>query len=269
MNVLIHLLQQKESMSDCVFLLNNPNYLRCLHHVGMPILIPSLVLSNANISQFLKLSGWLQQMNCDCTINAHWLERFSRHFSPFNILPQNYKILISRITRHGAYFFFLSRECVSVMCFRKRDCESYFHDSQVRPRKPSRGLLLAFLWCVDVWRDAVGDVHLLWGALVRADGQTGTCMSTTCDIFVEHGIGRRPCCALFRCRDSGPDFPYCSLGWIQILWRVEREGERLEKPPDCPQEMYSVMRKCWACNPSERPNFTQLATLIAEVVQIC
>lgn len=49
---------------------------------------------------------------------------------------------------------------------------------------------------------------------------------------------------------------------------MEREGERLEKPPDCPQEMYSVMRKCWACNPPDRPNFTQLATLIAEVVLI-
>lgn len=64
------------------------------------------------------------------------------------------------------------------------------------------------------------------------------------------------------------DFSWCSLGWIQILWRVEREGERLEKPPDCPQEIYSVMRKCWACNPADRPNFTKLATLIAEVEQI-
>lgn len=52
---------------------------------------------------------------------------------------------------------------------------------------------------------------------------------------------------------------------MQILWRVEREGERLEKPPDCPLELYAVMRKCWACNPSDRPNFTQLGTLAAEV----
>lgn len=52
---------------------------------------------------------------------------------------------------------------------------------------------------------------------------------------------------------------------IQILWRVEREGERLEKPPDCPQELYAVMRRCWMCNPNDRPNFTQLGTLVAEV----
>uniref|UniRef100_H3CXQ8 Tyrosine kinase, non-receptor, 1 n=1 Tax=Tetraodon nigroviridis TaxID=99883 RepID=H3CXQ8_TETNG len=64
-------------------------------------------------------------------------------------------------------------------------------------------------------------------------------------------------------------FTYCEEPWFglsgrQILWRVEREGERLEKPPDCPQELYAVMRKCWMCNPHDRPNFTQLGTLVAE-----
>ncbi|KAJ0055548.1 hypothetical protein NL108_005374, partial [Boleophthalmus pectinirostris] len=64
-------------------------------------------------------------------------------------------------------------------------------------------------------------------------------------------------------------FTYCEEPWFglsgrQILWRVEREGERLEKPADCPQEMYIVMRKCWAVNPSDRPNFAQLCTLVAE-----
>ena len=51
----------------------------------------------------------------------------------------------------------------------------------------------------------------------------------------------------------------------QILWRVEREGERLEKPPDCPQELYAVMRRCWACYPADRPSFAQLITMVAEV----
>lgn len=57
----------------------------------------------------------------------------------------------------------------------------------------------------------------------------------------------------------------CLFPSLQILWRVEREGERLEKPPDCPQELYAVMRKCWMCNPNDRPNFAQLGTLVAEV----
>lgn len=64
-------------------------------------------------------------------------------------------------------------------------------------------------------------------------------------------------------------FTFCEEPWFglsgrQILFRVEREGERLEKPADCPQEMYIVMRKCWAVNPADRPNFTQLCTLVAE-----
>ncbi|XP_070710974.1 non-receptor tyrosine-protein kinase TNK1 [Pempheris klunzingeri] len=64
-------------------------------------------------------------------------------------------------------------------------------------------------------------------------------------------------------------FTYCEEPWFglsgrQILWRVEREGERLEKPPDCPQELYAVMRKCWACSPADRPSFTQLTTMVAE-----
>ncbi|XP_029615810.1 non-receptor tyrosine-protein kinase TNK1 isoform X1 [Salmo trutta] len=68
-------------------------------------------------------------------------------------------------------------------------------------------------------------------------------------------------------------FTYCEEPWLglsgrQILWRVEREGERMERPPDCPQELYSVMRKCWAGTPSDRPTFSQLTTLVAEAQPI-
>ncbi|XP_062239484.1 non-receptor tyrosine-protein kinase TNK1 [Platichthys flesus] len=64
-------------------------------------------------------------------------------------------------------------------------------------------------------------------------------------------------------------FTYCEEPWFgltgrQILWRVEREGERMEKPPDCPQELYSIMRMCWACNAADRPTFAKLATLVTE-----
>ncbi|XP_048040059.1 non-receptor tyrosine-protein kinase TNK1 [Megalobrama amblycephala] len=64
-------------------------------------------------------------------------------------------------------------------------------------------------------------------------------------------------------------FTYCEEPWLglsgrQILYRVEREGERLERPLDCPQELYSVMRKCWACSPADRPTFSQLTTIVAD-----
>ncbi|XP_023286981.1 activated CDC42 kinase 1-like [Seriola lalandi dorsalis] len=64
-------------------------------------------------------------------------------------------------------------------------------------------------------------------------------------------------------------FTYCEEPWFglsgrQILWRVEREGERLEKPADGPQELYAIMRKCWACNAGDRPSFAQLTTMVTE-----
>lgn len=52
---------------------------------------------------------------------------------------------------------------------------------------------------------------------------------------------------------------------VQILSRVERDGDRLQRPIDCPLELYAVMRKCWAYTPSERPTFAQLGTIVAEV----
>ncbi|XP_061090962.1 non-receptor tyrosine-protein kinase TNK1 [Conger conger] len=64
-------------------------------------------------------------------------------------------------------------------------------------------------------------------------------------------------------------FTYCMEPWLgmsgrQILFRVEREGERLERPLDCPQELYTVMRRCWASIASDRPSFSQLTTMVAE-----
>lgn len=84
-----------------------------------------------------------------------------------------------------------------------------------------------------------------------------------------HAVARRRLSSRSECGSAQTPFGVfalrCLSASIQILWRVEREGERLEKPPDCPQELYAVMRKCWTCNPNDRPNFTQLGTLVAEV----
>lgn len=124
---------------------------------------------------------------------------------------------------------------------------------QVCPGEPAGGLLLPLLRRVDVWGHHVGDVHLLRGALVRPVGQAGTPLPQR---RLSFSSARRP---------SGVPALSCLPPSLQILWRVEREGERLEKPPDCPQELYGVMRKCWMCNPNDRPNFTQLGVLVAEV----
>ncbi|KAM4689887.1 non-receptor tyrosine-protein kinase TNK1 [Rhinophrynus dorsalis] len=58
--------------------------------------------------------------------------------------------------------------------------------------------------------------------------------------------------------------PWLGLSGRQILMKIDRDGERLERPDDCPQALYSVMMKCWAPRPDHRPNFSSLMTLLQE-----
>ncbi|CAN2391245.1 negative regulation of Ras protein signal transduction [Pristimantis euphronides] len=59
--------------------------------------------------------------------------------------------------------------------------------------------------------------------------------------------------------------PWLGLSGRQILHKIDREGERLERPEDCPQGLYAIMGQCWAHKPEHRPNFSCLMTLIQEV----
>ena len=56
---------------------------------------------------------------------------------------------------------------------------------------------------------------------------------------------------------SGGDRPYGSLNGEQSAVYI-MEGGRLDKPPGCPLDMYSVMRACWRELPEDRPSFTSL-----------
>ncbi|XP_053318674.1 non-receptor tyrosine-protein kinase TNK1 [Spea bombifrons] len=58
--------------------------------------------------------------------------------------------------------------------------------------------------------------------------------------------------------------PWLGLSGRQILMKIDREGERLERPEDCPQALYSVIAKCWAHRPDHRPNFHSLITMLQE-----
>lgn len=51
--------------------------------------------------------------------------------------------------------------------------------------------------------------------------------------------------------------PYKGLMNKQVIEKV-REGYRLEKPNDCPTEVYRLMRMCWEEDPAKRPTFVQL-----------
>lgn len=63
--------------------------------------------------------------------------------------------------------------------------------------------------------------------------------------------------------------PYSKMtSWTLILpWLKESETNRLTKPPYCPERLYTdVMLACWRANPAERPQFSELVTLIPNLV---
>uniref|UniRef100_A0A3P8WN04 Activated CDC42 kinase 1 n=3 Tax=Cynoglossus semilaevis TaxID=244447 RepID=A0A3P8WN04_CYNSE len=60
--------------------------------------------------------------------------------------------------------------------------------------------------------------------------------------------------------------PWVGLNGSQILHKLDKEGERLPKPEDCPQDVYNVMSQCWAQKPEDRPTFVALREFLLETM---
>lgn len=60
-------------------------------------------------------------------------------------------------------------------------------------------------------------------------------------------------------------FPQTAPPHHQILHKIDKEGERLPRPEDCPQDIYNVMVQCWAHKPEDRPTFVALRDFLLEV----
>ncbi|KAL4631067.1 activated CDC42 kinase 1-like isoform X5 [Arapaima gigas] len=60
--------------------------------------------------------------------------------------------------------------------------------------------------------------------------------------------------------------PWLGLNGSQILHKLDKEGERLPKPEDCPQDIYNVMLQCWAQKPADRPTFMALREFLVETM---
>ncbi|KAM8849241.1 tyrosine kinase, non-receptor, 2b isoform 5-T8 [Spinachia spinachia] len=58
--------------------------------------------------------------------------------------------------------------------------------------------------------------------------------------------------------------PWLGLNGSQILHKIDKEGERLPKPEDCPQDVYHVVLQCWAQKPEDRPSFVALRQFLLE-----
>lgn len=64
---------------------------------------------------------------------------------------------------------------------------------------------------------------------------------------------------------AGTQHPVTALPAPQILHKIDKEGERLPRPEDCPQDVYNVMLQCWAHKPEDRPTFVALRDFLMEV----
>ncbi|XP_060900284.1 activated CDC42 kinase 1-like isoform X2 [Labrus mixtus] len=60
--------------------------------------------------------------------------------------------------------------------------------------------------------------------------------------------------------------PWLGLNGSQILHKIDKEGERLPKPEDCPQDIFNVMQQCWAQKPDDRPTFVALREFLLETM---
>ncbi|XP_076804091.1 activated CDC42 kinase 1-like isoform X2 [Clavelina lepadiformis] len=60
--------------------------------------------------------------------------------------------------------------------------------------------------------------------------------------------------------------PWLSYNGAQILHKIEKEGERLSQPDNCPDSMYLIMRNCWKLRPSDRPTFVHIKELVSKAL---
>ena len=57
--------------------------------------------------------------------------------------------------------------------------------------------------------------------------------------------------------------PYYGISNEEVT-KFIRSGKHLEKPRDCPDQIYAIMQQCWNLEPEERPSFTILQEMINE-----
>lgn len=53
---------------------------------------------------------------------------------------------------------------------------------------------------------------------------------------------------------------------VEELFKLLKEGHRMDKPSNCTHELYVVMRECWHGVPSQRPTFKQLVEQLDRVL---
>ncbi|XP_067885797.1 fibroblast growth factor receptor 3-like isoform X2 [Heterodontus francisci] len=55
---------------------------------------------------------------------------------------------------------------------------------------------------------------------------------------------------------------------VEELFKLLKEGHRMDKPANCNHELYMIMRECWHAIPSQRPTFKQLVEDLDRVLTV-
>uniref|UniRef100_A0A7N6AWY0 Fibroblast growth factor receptor n=1 Tax=Anabas testudineus TaxID=64144 RepID=A0A7N6AWY0_ANATE len=55
---------------------------------------------------------------------------------------------------------------------------------------------------------------------------------------------------------------------VEELFKLLKEGHRMDKPANCTHELYMIMRECWHAVPSQRPTFRQLVEDLDRVLSM-
>uniref|UniRef100_H0VFN6 Angiopoietin-1 receptor n=1 Tax=Cavia porcellus TaxID=10141 RepID=H0VFN6_CAVPO len=60
--------------------------------------------------------------------------------------------------------------------------------------------------------------------------------------------------------------PYCGMTCAELYEKLP-QGYRLEKPLNCDDEVYDLMRQCWREKPYERPSFAQILVSLSRMLE--
>uniref|UniRef100_A0A8C8WP02 Fibroblast growth factor receptor n=1 Tax=Panthera leo TaxID=9689 RepID=A0A8C8WP02_PANLE len=55
---------------------------------------------------------------------------------------------------------------------------------------------------------------------------------------------------------------------VEELFKLLKEGHRMDKPANCTHDLYTIMRECWHAVPSQRPTFKQLVEDLDRILTV-
>lgn len=60
--------------------------------------------------------------------------------------------------------------------------------------------------------------------------------------------------------------PYPGVA-LQNLYHLLKTGYRMQKPSNCSDQLYEIMKECWSANPSDRPSFANLVVKFERMLE--